>query len=59
MYRIEQQGRFYYLLVELPGQPVQRHKLDEKDHRILAESAASTWATRNLPPTSSGPGEVT
>lgn len=59
MYRLEQQGRFYYLIIELPGQPPQKHRLDEAEHQRLVETALSTWETRNLPPTSSGPGEVT
>lgn len=56
MYRIEQQGHFYYLIIELPGTAPQKHKLSAEDHRRLVETSATTWTMRC---SSSGPGEVT
>jgi len=60
-YRVVKEGRFYYLLMEAPGQAVQKHLLDHDQHRALMETAGSTWAERARGDvgTSSGPGEVT
>lgn len=60
-YRVVKEGRFYYLLIEAPGLPVRKDKLDQEQHRALLETCADTWTQRAREDvgTSSGPGEVT